>query len=252
MSKDERKPREPTPLRSFFTRPPPLPPPVKAAPEPPEQAEPSVQSGPPAKPAVPAPLVPLVERAIEAAVAAAPPKYSGLARAAADLAESALKGTPPTRAPVELGDDAHVTRERWEDELPESLVICCSDGRYHAHFEEYVRTHLSERPDMIALPGEPATLDGWGSSFDHERVLELSLRLMVESHRLRAIWLIAHAECAFYAHKHPGLSGEARLERQNADLRTARKRLLERWPALAVHCVFATPRDGHVAFEPVR
>lgn len=236
MSHDKPKPREPKPLRSFFERPAHVPPLPNAPPLPSPVATPVATpvAGPPAAPASAA--RPAVE----------PPKP------AADPAREAPR--TPERAPepvVEpLRADAHVSLARWEDELPESLVICCSDGRYHAHFEEYVRAHLSERPDMIALPGGPAGLDGWGSSFDHERVLELSLRLMIESHRLRAIWLIAHAECAFYAHKHPGLAPAARLERQHADLRAARRRLRERWPALTVHCVFATPRDGRVVFTP--
>ncbi|TAJ24477.1 MAG: hypothetical protein EPO68_01365 [Planctomycetota bacterium] len=225
MSREKPTPREPKPLRSFFERPvhvPPLPTPPKA---PPPAAAPDEEPAaePVAAPIELAPVPPAPIRAPEA-----PP-------------EPPLE---PARA------DAHVSIAAWENELPESLVICCSDGRYHAHFEEYVRAHLSERPDMIALPGGPAGLDGWGSTFDHERVLELSLRLMIESHRLRAIWLIAHADCAFYAHKHPGSSPAVRLERQYADLRTAKRRLLERWPALTVHCVYAEPRGGRVVFNP--
>jgi hypothetical protein len=240
MSQDKPKPREPKPLRSFFERPLHVPP-IPTPPRPAEHTKPvempkAVEFPKPAPLPAPHPV-------------SRPASVSHPAPAPAPAPEP-LREPEPAPALGLAPADAHVSEARWEDELPESLVICCSDGRYHAHFEEYVRAHLSERPDMIALPGGPAGLDGWGSSFDHERVMELSLRLMIESHRLRAIWLIAHADCAFYAHKHPGLALAARLERQHADLRLARKRLLERWPTLTVHCVFATPRDGRVAFNP--
>jgi hypothetical protein len=130
-------------------------------------------------------------------------------------------------------------------------VICCSDGRYHPHFEEYVRTHVSERSDMLALPGGPAGVDGWLSTFDHERVLDQSLRLLFESHALTSVWLIAHEGCSFYRAKHGAISAKSLLERQWSDLAIVRRRLKQRWPAVEVHCLYASVREQRVVFESV-
>lgn len=130
--------------------------------------------------------------------------------------------------------------------------MCCSDGRYHAHFEEYVRSHVGLRPDMIALPGGPVGLVGWSSSFDHERVLDHALRLLTGSHAIHAAWLIAHQGCGFYRDKHGNLPEEQLAALQRRDLLLARRRLLERHPGLAVHCVFARVHGERVLFEDLR
>jgi hypothetical protein len=140
----------------------------------------------------------------------------------------------------------------WSPERPEVLVVCCSDGRYHAHLEEFVRASepgAGERPDMIALPGGPAALSCWSSSFDHQRVLEHALALLTGSHPLRTAWLIAHQGCGFYRARHPG-AGEVELEaRQRGDLALARRALRERCPGLDVRCVLARVSGEEVEFE---
>ncbi len=143
----------------------------------------------------------------------------------------------------------HVSPQPWSDERPETLVICCSDGRYHPHLEDFARKRVSERPDMIAPPGGPAAVDPWASSFDHGRVLEESLDLLVVSHGLRALWLVAHQGCSYYRHKHPTLKSEQLVERQHADLRRARTLLHERRSALAVHLSWARVDGTRVLFD---
>jgi hypothetical protein len=143
----------------------------------------------------------------------------------------------------------YVTRAVFDPERPESLVVCCSDGRYHGPIEEFVRAQVSERPDLLALPGGPAAIDAWASSFDHARVFEASLELLFASHDLRSAWLIAHQGCAFYRHRHGALADEAIRERQVVDLRRARTLLHEHHPKLAVHLVYARIADGRVNFS---
>ncbi len=137
----------------------------------------------------------------------------------------------------------------WSAERPQTLLVCCSDGRYHPHLEEFALRRVSERPDLIALPGGPAAIDAWTSSFDHARVFAESFELLLASHDLRSIWLVAHEGCSYYRHKHPGLDAAGLAQRQQDDLAKARMLLLERRPGLAVHRVFARVTGGRVLFD---
>src|SRR5262245_25456439 len=80
---------------------------------------------------------------------------------------------------------------------PETLVVCCSDGRWHAQVEQFVRAAISRRADMYAVPGGPACLTP-RHDVALTRTAEESLRFLVKEHRLETIWLITHENCAFY------------------------------------------------------
>jgi hypothetical protein len=144
---------------------------------------------------------------------------------------------------------SYVSSQPWSDERPETLVICCSDGRYHPHLEEFAHHRVSERPDMIALPGGPAAIDAWASSFDHARVLAESLDLLLASHDLKALWLVSHELCSYYKRKHPALDESRLLRRQLDDLRRARDLVRERRPDLAVHLIHARVEGELVTFK---
>lgn len=142
-------------------------------------------------------------------------------------------------------------RERWLPDRPETLVVCCSDGRFHAQLEEFVRHEVSERADMFAVPGGPACVDPWTSSFDEARVFDQSMRLFSEAHDLHSVWLIAHQGCAYYALKHPGHGADVLRAQQVKDLRAARAKIAAAHPRYAVRCIFASVADGIVAFQDV-
>jgi len=142
----------------------------------------------------------------------------------------------------------YVTRADFDPRRPETIVVCCSDGRYRTSIAEFLSSRVSELPDIYAVPGGPAHIDAWASSFDHARVFESSLELLMASHDLRSAWLIAHEGCAFYRHRHGALASEAIRARQVTDLRRARVLLLERHPKLAVHLVYARLTGGKVTF----
>lgn len=139
----------------------------------------------------------------------------------------------------------------WSPERPDTLVVFCSDGRYRLHLIDFVAAKVSQRPDLYALPGGPAAIDPWASSFDHARVFDGSLRLLLSSREYRAIWLVAHHDCSFYKHRHGALSHRELRERQIRDLESGRRRLREAWPALEVHCVYASLEGEGVLFETV-
>ena len=143
----------------------------------------------------------------------------------------------------------YASTQSWSTERPQTLLVCCSDGRYHPHLEEFALKRVSERPDLIALPGGPAAVDAWTSSFDHARVFAESFDLLLASHDLQSIWLVAHEGCSYYRRKHPGLDAAGLTRRQRDDLVKARALLRERRPALAVHLVYARVSGGRVLFD---
>lgn len=129
--------------------------------------------------------------------------------------------------------------------------MCCSDGRWHAPILEFVDHEVSERADLYAVPGGPAAFDAWNSSFEEARVFESAMRLFVEHHDLRTLWLIQHEGCSYYRVKHPGLDAPALLARQIADLRRAAAVSRERHPRLGVRAILATLKDRRAHFTLV-
>src|SRR5688572_29555475 len=106
------------------------------------------------------------------------------------------------RTRPKLPVNAYTAPTPWSDQRPGALVVCCSDGRWHTQVEEFMRTFVSDRPDLFAVPGGPAGLSVWSSSFDEARVAENNLRFLAEAHQLQSVWLIAHSDCAYYRNKY--------------------------------------------------
>jgi hypothetical protein len=137
----------------------------------------------------------------------------------------------------------------WTPDRPQTLVVCCSDGRWHAQMSEFVRAEVSDRADLYAVPGGPAVLDAWNSSFDEARVFQQSMRLFAEYHEISGIWLIAHEGCAWYKLKHPHLETQVILDRQLADLRRGKEILLERYTSYDIRLIFAVHDEEGVIFR---
>lgn len=141
--------------------------------------------------------------------------------------------------------------EPWNPKRPQVLVVCCSDGRFHAPIVEFIRERVCDRADLVALPGGPAVMDPWNSSFDEARVFDSALHLFLGAHDLSQACLIAHQGCAYYLEKHPGLDPAAMEERQKRDLQRGAQLLREKAPHLVPSLRFARIVDGHVRFEVV-
>lgn len=137
----------------------------------------------------------------------------------------------------------------WSPARPETLVVCCSDGRWHAQMTEFVHSEVSDRADLYAVPGGPAVLDPWNSTFDEARVFEAAMRLFSEYHELSDIWLIAHEGCASYKLRHPHLEAPALRNRQLADLHRGKQILLERHPTYDVRLIFVELDEHGVVFR---
>lgn len=145
----------------------------------------------------------------------------------------------------------YVARSVWSPARPETLVVCCSDGRWHAPILEFVNHSVGDRADLYAVPGGPAAFDPANSSFEEERVLDQAMRMFVEYHALHSIWLIQHAECAYYRMKHPHITPAALEARQGADMRRAAEIIRVRYPNLGVRAIQATLGNGHAVFTPI-
>jgi hypothetical protein len=142
-------------------------------------------------------------------------------------------------------------KRAWKPDRPSTLVVCCSDGRWHGQIQEFVGAEVDERADMLVLPGGPVVVDPWNSSFDESRVFGTAMSILVQYHALDAVWLISHQDCAYYLVKHPELDEKGRLARQRADLLRAAQLLKERYDQLEMRCMHARLQDGAVVFEPV-
>lgn len=147
--------------------------------------------------------------------------------------------------------DHFVSRVTWSPERPRVLVVCCSDGRFHAPIVDFVEHEVSDRADLLALPGGPAVVDPWNSSFDESRVFHASLALFEAHHDLHEAWLIAHEGCSYYRLRHPTATPAELEARQVADLRRASQMLRERASKLDVRLVFVRVSGDRVTFTTV-
>jgi hypothetical protein len=137
----------------------------------------------------------------------------------------------------------------WSAERPETLVVCCSDGRWHAQVVEFVRALVSERPDFYAVPGGAVSLDLWSSSLEEAWAAERSFRFLAHHHELASVWLIAHEACAFYRSRYAYLSDSELKARQVEDLVRAEANLRRWMPGIEVHQVYARVEEGRVVFD---
>lgn len=112
----------------------------------------------------------------------------------------------------------YFARSKWSAERLQTLVVCCSDGRWHAPILEFVHHEASNRADLYAVPGGPAVVDPWSSSFEEARNLARALQLSEDHHDLTQVSLIQHPGCAYYRVRYSGHDPAAIRERQIADL----------------------------------
>lgn len=147
-----------------------------------------------------------------------------------------------------MTNDPFVSTVAWSPTRPESLVVCCSDGRWHEQVEEFIRSQVSERPDVYAVPGGAACFYWWNSSFEESRVLEKAFRFLAEHHQIRCVWLIAHEDCAYYKAQCGYLDVDQLRTRQEEDLERACTIITGWFPQLLARKVYASRDDDRVVF----
>lgn len=155
----------------------------------------------------------------------------------------------------------HTSRAPWDPARPPALVICCVDGRWFRHIEEFVRESLQagHRTDWMCVPGgvEPLTLLSFvPKDFNFMR---RRLEALVAAHGTSRVILIAHEDCAWYRQLKIGPLKLDLRGRQTGDLRRAARVIHEMIPGVGVETYFArlsAPSDGagtpsQVVFEAV-
>jgi hypothetical protein len=141
-----------------------------------------------------------------------------------------------------------VAEEPWVATRPNTLVVFCSDGRWHAQVEEFVRDQISDRADSYVVPGGPAGFNLWSSSFDEARVAEKSFRFLADHHDLESVWLIAHQQCAYYRVKYGPLDEPYMYRRQHEDMERVSEQICRWYPKLVIRQAYAALEDGRVVF----
>src|SRR5688500_1443309 len=145
-------------------------------------------------------------------------------------------------------DKTFVAPTLWNPERPNTLVVCCSDGRWHAQVEDFLEARAARRADMCVRPGGPAAFSLWSAGFDECRTLEKNFKFLAKHHDLQSVWLIAHENCAYYSAKYPYRDAKEMLRRQLDDLEHARK-TIEKWhPGLEIYKVYASLEGNRVKF----
>jgi hypothetical protein len=137
---------------------------------------------------------------------------------------------------------------------PEAIVVHCSDYRFQAAIQEFLRQGLSIRSyDLLAIPGGAHFASMGDLMPKHLKVGRQSLKFLIEFHQPQRLILIDHADCAFFKHRLAFFFSEPSLsEKQIANLRKAR-RVLQGWfPDVAVDAYFADARADHpVSFTKI-
>lgn len=146
------------------------------------------------------------------------------------------------------------TTHAWREEHAENLVICCSDHRYQAHIDEFVRKGLGcDDFDRLALPGGPHFLLAASYLPKFEWAGRRWLRYLVQHHDTEQIICIAHEDCGWYRNLAIGPVTIPLLKnRQRGDLQRISAALKDMFPDIRVHLYYARPNPkGHVEFSEV-
>jgi len=139
----------------------------------------------------------------------------------------------------------------WPGEKTETLVIHCSDHRFQAQVDEFLRTGLGrESFDRLVVPGGPQFLLAATYFPKFEWAGRRWARFLIKHQTILEIICIAHEDCGWYRELTVGPWTIPLLkERQITDLRKGREVLREMFSGIAVLLYYARPNQhGHVEF----
>jgi hypothetical protein len=148
----------------------------------------------------------------------------------------------------DIGPITYRSSVPFGNEPLEAAVVCCSDGRFGAAFDEFAASSLGlSRYDRFIVPGGAACLGGHLDARREEEAALRQLRFLIEGHSLEQVILLAHEDCAFY-NDHLRIS-KLRLDVvQREDLEKAAARVQEMRSSLIVRTYFAHIVDGVIVF----
>lgn len=139
----------------------------------------------------------------------------------------------------------------FDSKHPEALAIYCSDGRFAESIEELLKVHGFHFHDTINVPGGPGIFDSLTGTYISSEVMRDCSGFLIRGHKIRSVFLLAHAGCGHYAHKYPNETAEKIREIQLKDLEYARKVILQGNPAVEVRKYYVTLAENRLAFESI-
>ena len=146
------------------------------------------------------------------------------------------------------------TREFYENETTDSVVITCVSFRFRPHTEMAVQeTFGIGNYDLISLAGGAKSISSPGIRSRRRAVLS-DIDLVIEKHKVGKIILLNHQTCSKYAAE--GISfgaSEREAERQfhHGELREAGRRMGLKFPNVTVLLGYMHVADGKVVIEPI-
>ena len=141
----------------------------------------------------------------------------------------------------------------WPQPATDALVVHCSDHRFQAHFDDFLRSglHLATF-DRLVIPGGPQFLLAPLPKF--EWAGRRWLNFLVKHHGIRQLILLAHEDCGWYKDLSVGsITIPLLKEHQITDLRKMPAILRELAPSVSVRLFYARPsRNNRVEFVEVK
>ena len=133
----------------------------------------------------------------------------------------------PTISVPDLAEVAYESELTWSAERPETLVVCCSDGRLQRSIDYFLDEHLGVfYYDRLYAPGGPGALSDKGSQFMRADHYRRDLKFLLDAHSFEQVILIfhgaaedgpAHSDCAHYKTMMPDKPRQEIVARQKED-----------------------------------
>lgn len=134
---------------------------------------------------------------------------------------------------------------------PKALAIYCSDGRFTTAVEELLAAEGHSRLDVLCVPGGPGLFNLFSTGFVEREAARNAAHFLIEGHKIRELFLIAHHGCGWYQSKMPHQEAGKIGAAQAQDLRVASELFLERYPSLTVRRYLAQVKAERVHFHEV-
>lgn len=162
---------------------------------------------------------------------------------------------PLVEAELVHDDDRGVRFAReFPNEPPQTIALACSDGRYSLDDTDILaQLGIRQYPDRVSIPGGAGGLHLLSSLTHAHRTVHLEeIAFLVEHHRTKRLYLIAHAHCGHYERKYPRISDADRTKRQRADLLAVAAELRRLHPSVEeIVAWYASVEDGHVVMRRI-
>jgi hypothetical protein len=129
--------------------------------------------------------------------------------------------------------EVYRTRRPWNGQLPGTLVVVCSDGRFREEVDEFLHRHLAVgQYDRLYVPGGAGALATSGAEFIRADRLLTECRFLIRAHGIERVILMFHgpavdgpveALCGDYRRRLPTSDVAAIRRQQERDAKQIRR-----------------------------